>query len=256
MPGHHAKCCVIVSTFIPRCQNPQTDIIVLIGLIRTIIDCLIEGEGVSAIEGRITILLVSEDIFKDHLRNFVDDFCHLNILAVDLTVDFLFFICQEDIEAAVLLYQHLLHQDLQCILNLTLELDAVIIDIADHERCDIVDVGLDLENIFDHEEGLQHIDGEDIRFLMLRIDFCIVIGTDNNSPVAMIQEIFQCVIEQMEGDNNTHLFIFQFGCGLFKEGQHRTLTFRQMLTGSTVCTDGGQHTGQKIELIGNKRIDL
>ena len=33
-------------------------------------------------------------------------------------------------------------------------------------RCDVVDIGLDLENIFDHEEGLQHIDGEDIRFLI------------------------------------------------------------------------------------------
>ena len=91
---------------------------------------------------------------------------------------------------------------------------------------------------------------------MLRIDLCIVIGTDNDSPVAVIQEVLQCVIEQMERYNNTHLFIFQLGCRLFEEGQHRTLTFRQMLTGSAVCTDRSQNTGQKVELIGNKRIDL
>jgi len=41
-----------------------------------------------------------------------------------------------------------------------------IVEVGNHVRCDVVDIGLDLENIFDHEEGLQHIDGEDIRFLI------------------------------------------------------------------------------------------
>ena len=47
---HHAKRRVIISTLIPRRQDPETDIIVLIGLVRTIVYCLIEGERVSAIE--------------------------------------------------------------------------------------------------------------------------------------------------------------------------------------------------------------
>ena len=91
---------------------------------------------------------------------------------------------------------------------------------------------------------------------MLRIDLCVVVSTDNNSPMAVIQEILQCIIEQMERHNDAHLFIFQFGCGLFEECQHRTFTFRQMLTGSTVCTDRSQNARQEIKLIGNKRIDL
>ena len=186
----------------------------------------------------------------------MDNFGHLDILAVNFTIDFLLFICQENIEPAVLLYQHLLHQNLQSILDLALELDAVVIDIADHERCNVVDVGLDLQNILDHEQGLQHIDSKNVRFPVLRIDLCVVVSTDNNSPMAVIQEILQCIIEQMERHNDAHLFIFQFGCGLLEECQHRTFTFRQMFTGSTVCTDRSQNARQEIKLIGNKRIDF
>ena len=92
----------------------------------------------------------------------MDNFRHLDILAVNFTIDFLLFICQENIEPAVLLYQHLLHQNLQSILDLPLELDAVIIDIADHKRCNVVDVGFNLQNILDHEQGLQHIDSKNV----------------------------------------------------------------------------------------------
>ena len=60
---------------------------------------------------------------------------------------------------------------------------------------------------------------------MLWVDLGIVVGTDDHSPVTVIQEVFQGIIKQMERNNHAHLFIFQSCRRLFKQRQHRALTF-------------------------------
>ena len=74
--------------------------------------------------------------------------------------------------------------------------------------------------------------------------------------MTVIQEVFQCIIEAMEGYDYTHLFVHDVDGRLFEQSQHGTLTAGQMLARRTVCTDGGQHAGKQIELIRNKGIDL
>ena len=60
---------------------------------------------------------------------------------------------------------------------------------------------LNFQHIFDHEECLEDIDGEDILVLLLRVDIAVVISPDDHPAVAVIQKVFQCVIEAMEGYN-------------------------------------------------------
>ena len=254
MSGHHAQRDIIVSTFIPGCQDTHSDIVILVCLIGSVIHSLVETEGITSVEGRIAVLLFRKDILIDHLGNLIDNLGHLNILAVDLTVDFLLFVCQEDIMRTVLLHQHLTHQDLERFFNMLFHVNAVIIDVLNHETGDVVDVGLDLQNILDHEQGLQYVDSEDITVLMLRIDVCIIVGSDDYTFMAVVQEVFQCVIETVEGYNRTDFFIFYIHGRLFEQSQHGSLSFGQMLTGCTVGTNGSQYACQKIELIRDERI--
>ena len=237
LPGHHTQCGVVVSALVPRCQNTESDIVILICLIGPVIHRLIEGEGIPAVKGRISVLLIRKNILEDHLGHFIDDFRHLHVLAVDLAVDLLLLVSKEDIKVSVLLYQHLLLQYFEGILHSSFQFDAVIINIADHERCNVVDVCLDLKYIFNHEQCLQHINGEYIRLLVLRIDLGVVIGADNDASVAVIQEILQSIIKQMERHNDAHLFVFQFGCRLLEKRQHGTFPFRKVLAGGAVCAD-------------------
>ena len=44
---------------------------------------------------------------------------------------------------------------------------------------------------------------------MFRIDLGIVIGADNNSPVAVVQEVLKGIIEQVERYEHAYLLIFQ-----------------------------------------------
>ena len=215
---------------------------------------MVEIESVPPVESRVAVILVLEDILIDHLGHFVDYLRHLDILAVDLAVDLLFLIRQENIYASVLLHQHLLLQYLEGIFHPALQLNAVIVDIADHEAGDIVHIRLDFQDILDHEQCLEHVNDKDAALFMFGIDLRIVIGAQDHTPVTMVQEILQCIIKQMERYNDAHLFIFQ-SCGrLFKQRQHGTLTFRQMFAGSTVRTDGCQNTGKQVKLVRNKRV--
>ena len=67
---------------------------------------------------------------------------------------------------------------------------SAIIDVFDHEAYNVVDVGFDLQHVFDHEESLQHVDGEDIALLVIQIDIAVVIGFHDHALVAVIQEVF------------------------------------------------------------------
>ena len=127
---------------------------------------------------------------------------------------------------------------------------------ADHKGCDVIDIGFDLQDIFDHEQGLQHVDGKDAALFMLRIDLGIVVSTDDHAAMAVIQEVLQRVIEKMERDDHAHFLIFQFRSGLFEECQHGSLSFGQVLTGCTVRPDGRQHACQQVKLIRHERINF
>ena len=254
LSGNHTQCQIVAAALIPGCKDADTDIIVLIRFIRPVINGLIEAERIPAVERRVTVLLIGEDILKDHLRNLIDYLCHFNILAVDFAVDLLFFICQEDIVQTILLHQHLTHQDLECFFNMLFYFDAIIVDIFNHQAGDIINVGFNLQDILDHEQGFQHIDGKDIALLMVRIDIVVVICPDDDPLMTMIQEVLQSIIETMERYDRADIFIFQRHSRLFEQSQHRTLTLGQVLSGSAVRTDRSKNACKQIELIRNERI--
>ena len=220
LAGHHAKRSLIVSALIPRGKNAKPKVITLIGFIRPVIHSLIEAEGIPAVECRIAVFLVGEDVLENHLGNLVDDLRHLHVLAVDLAVNLLLLIGQENIEAAVFLHQHLPHQHFQGFFHLLLDGDAIIVDIFDHETYNVVDVGFNLQHIFDHEECLQDIDGEDIALLVIRVDVAVVIGFHDHTLVAVIQEVLQRVIEPVERHNRADFFLFDSLRRFLEKCQH------------------------------------
>ena len=256
LTGHHAKGGIIGAAVVPRGQNAQPHIVVLVGLIGAVIHSLIEEERIAAIEGGISVFLAGENVLENHLRNLGDDLRGLHIFLFNLVVDFLFLIGQEDIDAAVFLHEHLPHQDLQRFLHAAFQFDPIIVNVLNHQAGDIVDVRFNLQHILNHEEGFQDIDGKDIPVLLLRVDVAVVVGADDDTAMAVIQEVFQRVIEAMEGDDHAHLFVHEIDGGLLEERQHGALTAGQMLARRTVGTDGGQYAGKQVELIRHKGIDL
>ena len=109
MTGHHTKGGIISAAIIPRSQNANSHIVALVCLIRAVIHGLIEEECIAAIECRVYVFFARENVLKNHLRNLGDDLRGLHILLFNFVVDFLFLIGQEDIDAAVFLYEHLPH---------------------------------------------------------------------------------------------------------------------------------------------------
>ena len=57
--------------------------------------------------------------------------------------------------------------------------------------------------------------------------------------MTVIQEIFQRIIEAVEGYDHAHLFVHDVDGGLLEERQHGALTAGQMLARRAVGTDGG-----------------
>ena len=55
--------------------------------------------------------------------------------------------------------------------------------------------------------------------------------------MTVIQEVFQRVIEAMEGDNHAHLFVHEIDGGLLEERQHGALATGKVLAGSPVGAD-------------------
>ena len=74
--------------------------------------------------------------------------------------------------------------------------------------------------------------------------------------MAVVEEVLQCIIEPIERHDCPHLIVHQLHGRLFEQSQHRTFTLGQVLAGCTVGTDAGQHTCQKVELIGHKGVHL
>ena len=109
MTGHHTKGGIISAAIIPRSQNANSHIVALVCLIGAVIHGLIEEECIAAIECRVYVFFARENVLKNHLRNLSDDFRCFDIFLFELVVDFLFLIGQEDIDAAVFLYEHLPH---------------------------------------------------------------------------------------------------------------------------------------------------
>ena len=247
---------IIGAALIPRGQHTEADIVILVCLIGAVIHCLIEGERIPSTEAWVLILLAGENVLIDHLRNLRDDLRHLHIFFFDFVVDFLFLIGQEYIDGAILLDQHLAHQHFQCIFHLCFQRDTIIVNAGNHQADDVVHVGFDLQNIFNQEKGLQHIDGKDIFFLLFRVDIAVVISADNHAAVAVVEEVLQCIIEPIERHDCPHLIVHQLHGRLFEQSQHGTFTFGQVLAGCTVGTNAGQHTGKQIKLVWNKRINL
>ena len=159
-------------------------------------------------------------------------------------------------DGAILLDQHLAHQHFQCILHLCFQRNTIIVNAGNHQADDVVHVGFDLQNIFNQEKGLQHIDGKDIFFLLFRVDITVVISADDHAAVAVVKEVLQCIIEPIERHDCPHLIVHQLHSRLFEQSQHGTFTFGQVLAGCTVGTDAGQHAGKQIKLVWNKRINL
>ena len=55
--------------------------------------------------------------------------------------------------------------------------------------------------------------------------------------MAVIQKVFQRIIEAVEGHNDTHLFVHDFDRRLLEERQHGALATGKVLTGSPVGAD-------------------
>ena len=256
LTGHHPKGSILCAAVVPRCQDTKADVIVLICFVWTIIYKLVEAKGIAAIEDRIGVAFAGENVLKNHFRDLGDDLRRFYIFLLNFIVDFLFLIGQEDIDAAVFLHEHLPHQDLQRFLHTAFQLNPVIVDIFNHQAGDVVDVCLNFQHIFDHEECLEDIDGEDILVLLLRVDIAVVISPDDHPAVAVIQKVFQCVIEAMEGYNDPCLFIHDIDGGFLKKRQHGALTAGKVFTGSPVGTNRSQYAGQQIELVRHKGVDL
>ena len=91
---------------------------------------------------------------------------------------------------------------------------------------------------------------------MFRINLRIIVRAGNHALMAMVKEVLQCVIEQMERNKHAHLPVPQLRCRFFEECQHGTLSFGKVLSGSAMCANRCQHACEKIELIGDKRIDF
>ena len=91
---------------------------------------------------------------------------------------------------------------------------------------------------------------------MVWIDIAIVVGFDDNTLMAVIQKIFQCIIKAVKRHNYSCIFILKCHRRFFEQRQHGTLPFRQVLSGCPVCTNRSQHTCQQVELIWNKRINF
>ena len=205
LPGHHAQGRVIHAAVIPRSQDTQTSIIALCRFIGSVIHRLIERETIASIERRITITLVLTDVLKNHFRNLGDDLRHFHILFFNFVVDLLFLVRQEYIQAAVLLNQHLAGQHFQRILDPTFQFNAVVIDILHHQAGDIVDIRLDFQHILNHKQSFQDIDGKHIAVFLLRVDITVVVCPDDDAPMAVVKEIFQCVIETVERHDHANL---------------------------------------------------
>ena len=132
----------------------HTNIVVLICLIRSVIHSRIERKRISAIKCRIAVLLICENVLKNHLRSLVDYFCHFHILALDFTIDFLLLVGQEYIDFSVSLYKHLAHQHFQSVLYFCFQLNTIIFNIRNHKTRDVINVCFHIIDIFDHEQGL------------------------------------------------------------------------------------------------------
>ena len=129
-----------------------SNIIVLICLIWSVIHSRIERKRISAIKCRIAVLLICENVLKNHLRSLVDYFCHFHILTLDFTIDLLLLVGQEYIDFPISLHKHLTHQHFQSVLYFCFQLNTVIINIGNHKACDVINVCLNnIINIFDHE---------------------------------------------------------------------------------------------------------
>ena len=116
----------------------------------------------------------------------------------------------------ILLNEHLTHQNLQGFLNTPLDFNTIIVNVLDHKAGDIVDVGFYLKDVLDHEQGLQHIDSENVLVLMIRIDITVVVSLDNDALMAVIQEILQRIIEAVERYDCPDAFILECHSGLFE----------------------------------------
>ena len=58
---------------------------------------------------------------------------------------------------------------------------------------------------------------------MIRIDITIIISSDNDTLMAVIQEVLQRIIETVERNDCPYIFILECHGGLFEQSQHGTL---------------------------------
>ena len=154
----------------------------------------------------IPVFLITEDIFKNDFRSLADDLSHFNVLVFDFPIDFLLFIGQEDIVVPILLDKHLANQYFQRFFDALLQGNTICIDVRDHQAGNVIDICCDLFDVLDHEEGFQHIDIK-IVYFVVRVDIAIISCPGNNAFVTVVQELMECIIKDIEGDERTMLTI-------------------------------------------------
>ena len=162
------------------------NIVVLVCLVRSVIHSRVERKRISAIKCRIAVLLICENVLKNHFRSLIDHLCHFHILALDFTIDLLLLVCQEYIDFSVSLHKHLTHQHFQSVLYFCFQLDTIILNVGNHKACDVINICFHIIDIFDHKQCFQYIDCKHILGLMIRIDKAVIISLDDNSSVAVV----------------------------------------------------------------------
>ena len=175
-------------------------------------------------------------------------------MAFNFPVDFLFLVSEENVDVAVFLHQHLADKDFKSFFNFLFQFDTVGINIVDHQAGDVVDIGGDFLDVFDHEQRFQYVYVEAV-FLTVGVDIVVFPGPHDYAFMAVVQELVQGIIEHVERNDCTRLFVHQFHGRFLEQRDHRTLTLGQMLTGSTMGAYGSQNTGQQIELVRHKGIN-
>ena len=188
---------------------------------------MIEGKIIAPIVFWIPEFLIAEDVFKNDFRSFTNDFSHFNILVFDFSVDLLLFVGQEYIVVPVLLDKHLTNQDFQSLFDALLQGNTIRIDVGDHQAGNVIDICGDLFDVLDHEEGFQHINIEIICFIV-RINVAVISCPRNNALVAMVQELMECIIKDIEGDQRTMLTIHKLHGRFLEQSDHGTFAFRQV----------------------------
>ena len=219
--------------------------------------CAINGVVDIAVERKIVgttaELALLEYLLEQHLLDALSDLRHVGGNLRYFARDVLFLVGEEVVSVALARHVVLAHQAVKRSLKPLAQVDLVGAHIVDHERGDVVQRALEIPDVADEIEQLEHVHVFGLQNLVrLSRARCAVDHLQDT-----VLQVFRYGVEKAPERNKSRgLLILHHLCRLLERRQHRALARRHMLRLHAMLANLGHHVGKHLELIGNERVRI